>query len=97
MVTEKQSFYPFLLAYSAVATITCVMVMAVYVCAPSTSDPTLSPDLAIYAITDEARKLLVTAHIGFTITPIILFFDMANRIVRLIKSGTEAEKARKRV
>lgn len=74
-----------------------VMVEVVYLYAPSKSDPTLSPELAFYAVTDEQRRFLLTAHTPFLILPVIMFFDMSYRIIRLMKSGIEVEKTRKNI
>lgn len=96
-IIEKHTFYPFLLIYSGMTIVTTTMVTVMYIWVPSTSDSTLSPELAFYAMTDEARNFAIIGSIIFVSIPTIMAIDIANRTVGLIKSGVEAEKGRKNI
>ncbi len=85
------SIYVLLLIYAASTTTTTVPCLAVILSTPVSPTP-LSVGLSV---TSEQRLLLLSSYIPFFLVPLVMTFDMASRVQKLINSGREAQKEKR--
>ncbi|KAM5544283.1 hypothetical protein V8D89_001943 [Ganoderma adspersum] len=82
------SIYILLLIYAASTTTTTLPCLAVILSTPVSPTP-LSAGLSV---TTEQRLLLLSSYIPFFLVPLVMTFDMAFRVQKLIGSSVDAQK-----
>ena len=82
------SIYILLLIYAASTTTTTLPCLAVILSTPVSPTP-LSTGLSV---TTEQRLLLLSSYIPFFLVPLVMTFDMAFRVQKLIGSSGDAQK-----
>ncbi|OBZ66680.1 Transmembrane protein 97 [Grifola frondosa] len=90
----SRSIYVLLLVYAASTTTTTLPCLAVILSTPVTSASTVAAN--VFSITSEQRLLLLSSYIPFFLLPLLMTVDMAFRVLKLVKAGSNAQLAAKR-
>ncbi|KAI0918070.1 hypothetical protein AcW1_007047 [Taiwanofungus camphoratus] len=88
---DSRSIYVLLLIYAASTSTTTLPCLAVILTTPLTSSQTVTAELV--SITSEQRLLLLSSYIPFFLIPLVMAVDMATRVSKLVKAGSDAQHA----
>ena len=84
------SIYVLLLIYAASTATTTIPCLAVILSTPVSPTP-----LSGISVTAEQRLLLLSSYIPFCLVPLVMTFDMASRVQKLIGAGGDAQKEKR--
>jgi hypothetical protein len=92
--SDSRSIYPLLLIYAASTSTTTLACLSLILSTPLTSPSTLAE--GVISITGAQRSMLLSSYIPFFLVPLLMSFDMAGRVARLVRLGIKAEQDAKR-
>jgi len=89
----SRKIYVLLIIYGASTATTTLPCLYTTLTTPQTSAHTITH--GIVSVTFEQRILLLSGYVPFLVLPLIMTFDMAARLNKIVKKGIEAEEAQK--
>jgi hypothetical protein len=90
---DSRSIYVLLLIYAASTATTTLACLAVILTTPVVSPESVVKGAAV--ITPNQLVLLLSSYLPFFLVPLYMTLDMASRVLVLVKSGVECQKADK--